>query len=358
MKVALVHDDLVQWGGAERVLHALTGIFPDASIFTSLFDKQHPILKNKFREKHIHTSFLQKIPGKKALYKAFLPLYPLAFEQFDLSSYDLVISHTTRFAKAIITRHDQVHICYCHTPPRFLWNFPSDNLPKMLDPLFNYLRLYDQIISKRINSFIAGSFNAQSRIKKIYGQNAFVLQPFVDFSELEGFENFDGGYFLVISRLNKYKNVDIVVNTFKLKNAKLKIIGIGPEFGKLKQLTDNSQNIEFLGAVSENLRLSLLAGCKALIVAAEEDFGLTPLEAQALGKPVIALKKGGALETVVENETGVFFDTLSVLSLEKALKKFEGMDFKTEKCINNAKRFSKENFVKNLKDILENLGLI
>ncbi|MEK6808074.1 MAG: glycosyltransferase family 4 protein, partial [Nanoarchaeota archaeon] len=168
MRVAIVHDDLVQWGGAERVLLGLTEIFPDAPIFTSVYDPDNLVLKRHFVNKKIVTSFLQKIPGWGSLYKILLPFYPLAFEQFDFSEFDLVISHTTRFAKSIITKPATIHICYCHTPPRFLWHLSGKGSYGLGEILMTKLRLYDQVSSKRVDHFLAGSINAQKRIKKIY----------------------------------------------------------------------------------------------------------------------------------------------------------------------------------------------
>src|SRR3989344_5672572 len=179
MRVAIVHDDLVQWGGAERVLEGICEIFPEAPIFTSVFDRKNLELKKRFGNKKVITSFLQKLPGWKSLYKPLLPLYPIAFEQFDFSKFDLVISHTTRFAKCIITKPTTKHICYSHTPPRFLWNFSGEKYSKYLNPLFSKLRILDRVSSKRVDHFLAGSDNAKRRIKKIYKTNSKVVYPFI-----------------------------------------------------------------------------------------------------------------------------------------------------------------------------------
>jgi glycosyltransferase involved in cell wall biosynthesis len=346
MKVAIVHDDLVQWGGAERVLLAISESFPTAPIFTSVFDKSNPMLSEAFGSKKVITSFMQNIPGWKNLYKIMLPLYPIAFEQFDFSDYDLVISQTTRFAKSVITKPTTKHICYCHTPPRFLWNFSSEKTSIFLKPYLNFLRVYDQISSKRVDEFLAGSKNAKKRIKKIYGQECKVLQPFVDEKFFDKKGTFDGGYFLIISRLNSYKRVDLAVNVFSKNGKPLKIIGKGPAQGNLKFKAQ--KNVEFLESVSESTLLNLIAGCRALVITAEEDFGMTALEAQAMGKPVIAYGVGGALETVIEGKTGVFFSKQTEESLSEAIEKFEKLELKGDNCIENAKRFSKVIFQKNL----------
>lgn len=345
MKTAIVHDDLVQWGGAERVLSAISEAFPFAPIYTSVFDKSNKILNKKFNNKKIITSFLQKIPGWKYMYKALLPFYPIAFEQFDFSGYDLVISHTTRFAKSIITKPQTKHICYCHTPPRFLWGFSGERPPAYLTPLLSLLRIYDEVSNTRVDEFLAGSKNACERIKKIYRKDSKILFPFVEVEKFEG-GIFDGGYYLIVSRLNDYKRVDLAVRLFSKHEWNLKIVGIGPQLGKLKMLAN--ENIQFLGSVPESVLVKLLLGCRAVIITAEEDFGLTALEAQASGKGVVAFKKGGCLETVIEGKTGVFFDGQNEKSLRDAIERFEILDIDPKFCRENAKRFTKEKFIKNL----------
>lgn len=334
MRVALVHDDLVQWGGAERVLLGLSEIYPEAPIFTSVFDKSNPKLFKRFKEKKIITSFLQKIPGWKHLYKIFLPIYPLAFEQFDFSNFDLVISHTTRFAKSIITKPKTLHICYCHTPPRFLWHFSGIKDFGFMEILMTKLRLFDQISAQRADFFIAGSENAKRRIKKIYRMDARVVCPFVDLSRFKDVESFDGGYFVVIGRKNKYKRFDLAKEACKKLNVELKIIE---------------------GDLTDEMVSGILAGCRALIISAEEDFGITSLEAQALGKPVIALGLGGALETVIDGKTGILFTSKTVDSLVNAIRKLESKKISPLICKQNAKQFDKEKFIDNFKQTVASL---
>lgn len=350
MQVALVHDDLVQWGGAERVLAAISEIFPEAPIYTSVFDNKNKLLKGCFNDKKIITSFIQNIPAWQTLYKVLLPLYPIAFEQFDFSDFDLVISHTTRFAKAVITRPNCLHICYCHTPPRFLWSLSGQSMPDILDPLLSLLRIYDRITSKRVDQFIAGSINASQRIRKIYHQNSKVCQPFVDDKFFDGRDSFDGGYFLIVSRLNRYKRVDLAIKVFNKMGLNLKIVGIGPEFINLNLLAKD--NVQFLQLVSEKTLVDLLNGCRALVLPGEEDFGLTALEAQAMGKAVIAFSKGGAKETVVQDSTGILFENQTEEDLEKAIKKFQKQSVRELDCINNAKRFTKKRFQDDFQQII------
>lgn len=352
MKIALIHDDLVQWGGAERVLAALSDAFPDAPIFTSVFDQSSKILEINFGGRKIITSFLQKIPGWKNLYKVMLPLYPIAFEQFDFSKYDIVISQTTRFAKAILTKPETKHFCYCHTPPRFLYNFSAKQSLGFLGSL-GCLREYDNVLSKRVDFWVAGSKNAQERIKNVYGVDSKVIYPFVDLGRFEGIESFEGGYLLVVSRLNRYKRVDLVIEAANKLKLPLKIVGVGPERGKLERIA--GPGVSFLGSLSEEMLSLVMSGCKALAVVGEEDFGLTSLEAQALGKPVIAFGKGGALETVLDSKTGYFFKEQTAESLMQALQNLDKTGYNLKRCQTQAKQFSKEKFIKGFQNLIHSL---
>ncbi|MBI2596965.1 glycosyltransferase [Candidatus Daviesbacteria bacterium] len=354
MKVAIVHDDIVQWGGAERILLGLCEIYPEASIFTSVYDYTNEELRKRFGNKRIITSFLQKIPGWRNLYKILLPLYPLAFESFNFDQFDLVISHTTRFAKSIITKPETKHVCFCHTPPRFLWHFSDAINYGFGELLLTKLRLYDQISSRRVDYFLAGSKNAEKRIKKIYHQDSKLIYPFIDLDRFNSIESFDGGYFLVISRLNKYKRIDLAVKACLSLGSSLKIIGVGPQLDRLIDLggVKGVRGVEFLGNLSDQMVINVLAGCKALIIAGIEDFGITSIEAQALGKPVIAYGYGGVLETVIEGKTGIFFYKQTVESLMSAIKRIDSVRINGEDCKTNAKKFSKKLFFSNFKQAI------
>lgn len=360
MKVALVHDDLVQWGGAERVLTGLCEIFPDSPIFTSVFDKDNKKLQNTFGSKKIVTSFLQKLPFWKSMYKNLLPLYPIAFEQFDFDTFDLVISHTTRFAKSIITKPQTKHICYCHTPPRFLWHFSGEKDYGLGELLMTKLRILDTISSRKVDFFLAGSENAKRRIIKIYRQDSKVVFPFVDMDRFATVDTFDGGYFLIVTRLNRYKKADLAIDACMKLGVPLKIIGEGGEMGNLKnkiQNIDSKKNlIQILGGVDDETVILLLAGCRALIIPGIEDFGITSLEAQALGKPVIAYKEGGSLETVIDGKTGVFFENQTAESLVEALAKIEQIKIKAQDCKDNANLFNKDRFRREFVQSLADLG--
>lgn len=359
MRVAIVHDDLVQWGGAERVLQGICEVYPDAPIYTSVFDRNNQELVKKFGSRKIITSFMQKIPGWKSLYKILLPFYPIAFEQFNFDNFDLVISHTTRFAKSIITKPETKHVCFCHTPPRFLYHFSTAGNFGLGEILMTNLRIIDRVSSNRVDYFFAGSKNAQKRIKKIYKRESSLLYPFIDLDRFKNIQSFDGGYFIVISRLNKYKRVDIAIKACRELNIPLKIVGVGPEMNYLKILgqtnEDEKGRIEFLGNINDEMMKLVLSGAKALIVPGIEDFGLVALEAQALGKPVIAYNKGGSLETVIDGKTGVLFESQSDEALIAAIKKLEDMNVDPLTCKAIAAKFNKDIFTKRLKELITNI---
>ena len=334
MRVAIVHDDLVQWGGAERVLLGLCEIYPDAPIYTSVFDDKNKLLLGKFGSKKIITSFLQKIPGWRKLYKSMLPFYGLAFEQFDFSKFDLVISQTTRFAKSIITKPETKHIFYCHTPPRFLWHLSGVGNFGLGEVLLSKLRIYDAIAARRVDHFIAGSENAKKRIKKVYRVDSKVVYPYIDLKRFQDIESFDGGYFLVIGRPNRYKRFDLAQKACKKLGLDLKMIN---------------------GGLNDEMVAQILAGCKALIIPGIEDFGLTSLEAQALGKPVVAFAEGGVLETVMPSKTGILFNQQTEESLADAFKKLDSIKIKSNDCTANAAKFSKEKFISNFKQTVASM---
>jgi len=359
MKVALVHDYLNQYGGAERVLGAFSEIFSDAPIYTLIYDPQK--VCGVFYNKKIRTSFLQKIPFAKSYHRIFPFLMPIAIEQFDLSNYDVVLSDSASFAKGVITKPETLHICYCHTPPRFAWDdshkyieeygFPK--IIKRLIPFFmNYIRLWDREAALRVDKFICNSNFVAKRIKKYYNRKAQVIYPPVDAKFFSPSDFFDKpSYFLMVGRLLAYKRFDIAIESFNKINKPLKIIGDGPEIKRLKKLA--KKNIEFLGELPPEKLREYYQNCQALIFPQEEDFGIVALEAMACGRPVIAYRGGGALESVKERETGAFFNEQTPESLIKAVKEFKSGKFNPQKIRKHALKFSKDKFKKRIKDFVE-----
>lgn len=356
MKVALIYDRVNKIGGAERVLSVLHKMFPDAPLFTAVYNKKTAGWADIFVVK---TTFLQHIPLAKTNHEYFAWLAPLAFEGLNLDEYDLVISITSEYAKGIITKPKTIHICYCLTPTRYLWSgyetyFGSWWSRLISKPLIWYLRMWDKVAAQRPDYYIAISQTVRERIKKYYGREAEVVYPPATLAaraeslEVSNKETTklqaltSNNYFLIVSRLVPYKRIDIAVEAFNQLGWPLKIIGTGREFEKLKAMA--SPNIEFLQNLTDEALSSYYQDCTALIFPGEEDFGLAILEGQSFGKPVIAYRGGGALETVIEGKTGEFFAPQSSEALIKVLKDFNDKDYKKEDCIKNAQKFSEERF--------------
>ncbi len=356
MKVALLHDYLNQAGGAERVLLALAELFPDAPIYTLIHDKKR---LTGFEDKNIKTSYLQKMPFSSSHIRWYLPLMPSAVEQIDLNEYDVVISSTSALIKGVITHPKTLHLCYCHTPTRYLWSEAHQYhkeikegkiVRNFLPYILNKLRLWDQIAAQRVNYFIANSNFIAQRIKNYYNRESTVIYPPVD---TENFYIADqlGDYYLIISRLKPYKKVDLTIKAFNKLNIPLKIIGIGEEENRLKKMAKS--NIEFLGAVSEEEKRKYLSKCIALIHPQIEDFGITAIEAMAAGRPVIAYADGGALETVIDGQTGKFFNEQSWEALIDTVIKFKPQEFDSQNIKNYAERFNSRNFYQQMKNFVE-----
>ena len=343
MKIAFVHEYLNQFGGAERMLLALCAVFPDAPIYTLFYDKN--ATGGVFANREVRTSFLQKIPFVKKHHRGFPLLMPLAIEQFDFSDFDIVISISASFAKGIITKPHTKHICFCLTPPRFLWDdshkfveefgYPAV-IKNIIPPFISYLRIWDKEASYRVDEFWAISKFIKERIKKYYSSDSNLIYPPLDISKFY-VSNDQGDYFLMVGRLVAYKRFDLGIKAFNKFGFSLKIAGVGPEFKKLRKMAKD--NIEFLGSVSDDQLASLYSKTKALVFPQEEDFGIVPLEAMASGRPVIAFRSGGAIETIVEGKTGAFFDEQTVDSLAYAVKNFDASKFRSDECIKQAEKF-------------------
>jgi glycosyltransferase involved in cell wall biosynthesis len=348
MKIAFVHDYLNQYGGAERVLQVLCAMFPEAPIYTTVYDAD--ATGRVFEGRVIRTSFLQKIPGARQYHRLFPWLMPLAVEQFDLSAYDIVFSISSSFAKGIITKPSTRHICYCLTPTRYLWDdsqkYASEAeypwLVKKFIPLFlSYLRIWDKEASIRPDEMVAISRFVAERVRKYYGRHSEVIYPPVN---VEKFRIADkvGDYFLMVGRLVPYKKFDMVIRVFNELGWPLKIVGTGTQADDLKKLA--KKNIEFIGAVDDSQLAQLYSHAKALIFPQEEDFGIVPLEAMASGRPVVAYAGGGALETIVDGMSGMLFSQQTEASLTDALKRFQSIRFDPKVCRMQAEKFSVQKF--------------
>jgi glycosyltransferase involved in cell wall biosynthesis len=351
MKVALVYDRLNKWGGAERVLLALHKLFPKAPLYTSVYDRKKAPWADVFE---VRTSFLQNFPFSTH-HELFAPLMPLVFESFNFDEFDLVISVTSEAAKGIITKPSTKHICYCLTPTRYLWSgydeyFKNPLFKLIATPLILYLKFWDRIAATRPDEYIAISKEVQSRIRKYYGRESAVVHPPIDGIKNEVFNIKDvstpnAPFFLIVSRLVPYKKIDLAIKAFNELKLPLKIIGIGAEMNRLKAIS--GPTIDFLGYLTDKELVRYYGECCALVFPGIEDFGLTILEAQSFGKPVIAFRAGGALETITEGKTGIFFDEPNAESLIKAVNQLSNLAIDPEDCINKAREFSFEQFKKN-----------
>lgn len=357
LRVALVHDYLNQSGGAEKVLAALAEMFPAAPIYTSVYDAD--AMPDLWRRRDIRTSFMQRISPRVSIAKAFLPFYPPAFETFDLRAFDLVISNTTTFAKGVLTRPHTLHVSYCSNPTRFLWMFEEylehEERPAVVRRTLRWmstpLRVWDYAAAQRVDHFVANSRNTALRIAKYYRRDSEVVPPPIDVGRFSP----DGrveDYFLVVSRLQSYKRIDIAVDACTRLGLPLHVVGEGPDRTRLQALA--GPKVQFLGRVSDDEVRLQLARCKALVFPGEEDFGLVPLEAQACGRPVLAYAAGGALETVKEGETGMFFRQPTAESLADVLTKFDDR-FDSSRLQAHARQFDKPVFEQRMGDLLARL---
>ena len=346
-RIALVHDYFVQMGGAERVAEAMHESFPSAPMYTTVALPQN--LPQRLRMADIRTSPLQHLPSIERRFRHYFMLYPFAVENFDLSEYDLIFSSSSGYAKGVRRRRNAIHVCYCHTPMRWVWRyddyvarerfgrFARTLLPALLWPL----RQWDLRAARQPNYYIANSRLVADRIKKIYGREAHVIPPPIDVNRFHMSNEIDD-YYLVLSRLMPYKRIDLAIEACKRMNRRLIVIGDGPDRKRLEKLGDD--RIEFLGRQPDKIVNYYAARCRALLFPGEEDFGMAPLEANAAGRPVIAYRAGGAVETVEENVTGVFFDQPSSVSLGEAIEKFEGMRFDQYTLRRHAEKFDRSVF--------------
>ena len=360
MKIALVHDYLTQKGGAERVFELLCKFFPDADIYTSIYDRKSSIDLN---ERSVNTTMLQKIPGATKYFRLLAPLYYPAFRSLNLKDYDLILSSTTSFAKAVKKRPGATHICFCHNITRFLWdtqtylNQYSDyqNLYPLIEKIFKVMRDYDLKYAKEPDIYIANSTVVADRIHQIYNKQAVTINYPISSSSFS-FEANKDNYYLVASRLLGYKRVEVTVKAFNQLGWPLVVIGDGPERSRLETIAQN--NIKFLGHVEDSKRKQLMAKAKSVIVTALEDYGLVPIEANASGTPVVSYGVGGVLDTQVPGRTGVFFNQQTPEALAAALIKASKIDWDYHKIRNHAiENFSEEVFFKKIEKIVDKVYL-
>lgn len=357
MKVALVHEHLAQDGGAENVLRVFHEIFPHAPIFTIVYDRQRA---NKvFRQADIRTSFIQKIPLGVRLYQMALPLMTTAVEKFDLTEFDLILSSASGFAKGVITTPQTLHLCYCHSPTRYLWSdahryYKELRYPRLIKsfiPLtLTKIRQWDRVAADRVDRFIANSHYVERRIQKYYKAPSTVIYPPVEVDKFKIAPVADD-FYLTLGRLVAYKRYDLTIKAFNKVGRPLKVVGDGPELPYLQKIA--GPNIEFLGRVSEAQRRELFAQCQAFIHPQEEDFGITAVEAMASGRPVIAYAQGGALETVVDGQTGLLFEKQTEASLVSALNRFWSRDFNPQAIHQHALKFSTERFKREIQNFVD-----
>lgn len=360
MKVALVHDFLAQNGGAEKVLEVLQEMFPDAPTYTLVYDSKR--MAGVFDHKDIRTSFLQKMPFGLKKYQWYLPFMPLATESYDLSGYDLVISSSSAFAKGIITQPGTKHICYCHTPTRYLWTDTHsyvDNLgypgfmKNLIRMLLSKLRIWDRLAADRVDHFIANSHHVKERITKYYQRDSEVIYPPIELSKFQPIQNPTRDYFLTGGRLVSYKRFDITIKAFNRLGIPLKVFGTGPELEALKKMA--KPHIEFLGYVSTEEKIKLFQNAKAFINPQVEDLGITPIEAMSCGTPVIAYGEGGVVETVIDGKTGHLFKHQRWEEIADIVIRFKDEHFDPSKLHEHAQQFGVEIFKNKIKNFVKSV---
>ena len=369
MKIAIVHEWFDSYAGSEKVLEQMLKVYPEADLF-AVVDFLPPNKRWFIQNKNVTTTFIQKLPRAKNKFRKYLPLMPLAIEQLDLRKYDLVISNSHCVAKGVITGPNQLHISYVHSPIRYAWDLQQQYLEEanlqyglkgwIAKIILHYMRLWDNRTANNVDYFVSNSKYIAKRIQKCYRRTAEVIYPPVavnDFTICKQKED----YYLTASRMVPYKKIDLIVEAFsKMPEKKLVVIGDGTQFEKVKSKAKNFENIVLLGYQPFEVLKEKMQKAKAFVFAAEEDFGIVPIEAQACGTPVIAYGKGGALETVInydkEKPTGIFFKEQTVDSIVDAVKIFEKNItlFKPENCRENAEKFSEERFWSEFKKFIEN----
>jgi len=364
VKVALVHEWLTVIGGSEKVFKEITSLFPEADIYT-LVAKEETISNLSLGKHRITTSFIQKLIFSKAKYRSYLPLFTLAIEQFDLSKYDLIISSSHAVAKGVLVNSNQTHICYCHSPIRYAWDLHYEYLKGtglnkgikgiLVKYFLHRIRQWDIISSNRVDYFIANSEYISKRIKKIYNRESIVIYPNVAVEQFEPIQQKED-FYVTCSRFVPYKKIGIIVEAFNsMPDKKLIVIGDGPDFKRIKKVA--SANVVLMGYQPFEVLKHYLSKAKAFVFAAEEDFGIISVEAQACGTPVIAFGKGGSTETVIDGKTGVFFYEQTAEEINKAVCLFEKNinNFNYIEIANHASSFSTDRFRTEFSSYVQNI---
>jgi glycosyltransferase involved in cell wall biosynthesis len=353
-RVALVHDFLLDMRGAERVFLALCDLFPDADLFTAIYDEHGT--EGRFAGRTVQTSFLQALRPKARTFRPLLPLYPSAMEALDLRGYDLVISSSSAWAHGVIPDEGAVHVCYCHNPFRYAWNARDETLARrdpvsraVLRMIFQRWRQWDWIAAQRVDAYIANSETTRRRIERFFGREATVLHPPV---VTERFSPGPvGDDYVVLSELMPHKHIDIAVRAFNMLGRPLTVVGNGPDERRLRRLA--GPTIRFAGRVTDEQAAAILQRGRALVVTATEEFGIAAVEAQAAGRPVIALRQGGVRETVIDGITGAFYDEQDPAVLAAVVQRFDALAADPQACVDNARRFDVAHFRHGVRAIVD-----
>jgi glycosyltransferase involved in cell wall biosynthesis len=352
-RVALVHDFLLDLRGAERVFLVLCDLFPEADVFTAVYDEEGT--EGRFAHRTVNTSFLQRMRPTARTFRALLPLYPYAMEALELDAYDLVVSSSSAWAHGVIAGDHAVHVCYCHNPFRYAWNAREQALAgraavsrAALSVIFRRWREWDWIAAQRVDRYVANSETTKTRISRYFGREAAIVHPPVDTGRFTPAT--PGEEHLVLAELMPHKRIDLAVRAFSRMGRPLTVVGDGPDARRLRRMA--GPTVRFTGRIGDREVAALLARCRALVVTATEEFGIAAVEAQAAGRPVIALREGGVRETVLEGVTGTFFDVPDAAALEDAVRRFDADAIDPQACVRNAERFGVRRFAEAMREVV------